>query len=238
MRTSRLLAIAILLATSVKAQTVIPMGQFRSIELHSGGSVIVRHGSTQRVTILSGDLRCSQVRLAGGQRLVIENHIHQCPRDHRLQVEVITPEITAVSVSDGGTLRADGAFPAQSAIEADVENGGTIDIRSIAADAVDASVYSGGRIFTNPRATLAGSVESGGIITYWGDVRVRKSVRDGGIVLRGTPEDAEKAFSDLCPIAPIPPIPPVPPLTIRPHHPAHPPATPPVPVPAENPPLD
>lgn len=149
-----LLTIAVLstiaLVLSGAAQTVIPVGEFRSVELHDGGDVIVRHGRTQRVTILTGNLRYTRVGLADGQRLVIDNCRPECPRNYRLQIEVITPEISAVSVSDGGTVQSLGAFPAQAAIEADVEQGGTIDIRSIAAEAVDASVYSGGRIFTNP----------------------------------------------------------------------------------------
>jgi hypothetical protein len=164
--------------------TVMTVGQFRSVELHSGGSVILRHGPVQRVTLLEGDPRYSRIRVAG-DRLVIEKCKPDCPRGYRHQVEVVTPEISSVSVSNGGTLQSDGAFPAQAALEAHVEQGGTLDIRSIPADTVDASVYSGGRIFTNPRQALKADVESGGIITYWGDPRVRKSIRDGGVVTRG-----------------------------------------------------
>ncbi len=200
MRTSRLLTIAVLattvLASSGAAQTVIPLGQFRSVELHNGGNVILRHGPTQRVTLLTGSLQCTQVRL-DGQRLVIDNdgHGRNCRRHERLRIEVITPELSAVSVSNGGTLQSVGAFPVQAAIEADVEQGGMIDIRSIAADAVDASVYSGGRIYTNARETLTATIESGGGITYWGDARVRQSVRHGGAVARGRRADADTPLS-------------------------------------------
>ena len=117
----------------------------------------------------------------------------------------------SISVSNGGTLQSLGAFPAQAAIKAHVEQGGRIDIRSIVADTVDASVYSGGGIFTNPRKTLTAAVTSGGAITYWGDARVKRSVRDGGVVQRGTPGDATKPLpemgSDLPAIPPIPPVP-------------------------------
>jgi uncharacterized ubiquitin-like protein YukD len=220
MRVLRFLTIAVLstiaLASSGAAQTVIPLTQFRSVELHDGGQVFLRHGSTQRVTVLSRDLRCTRVQVADGQRLVILNRVGECPRNHQLQIEVITPEIAAISVSDGGTVQSLGAFPVQGAIDANVEQGGTIDIRAIPADVVDASVDSGGRIFTNPRKTLAATVVSGGIITYWGDVHVKRSVRDGGVVARGTLADADKPLSELSPhshvIAPIPPIPPVPPV--------------------------
>lgn len=213
MRTLAIAVATMVLASSGAAQTVIPLGQFRSVELHAGGKVILRHGQIQRVTMLAGDLQCTRVRLAGGQRLVIENH-GKCRTYHRLQIEVITPELSAVSVSNGGTVRSVGAFPVQAAIEADVEQGGTIDIRSIPADAVDASVYSGGGIFISPRSTLAATVESGGGITYWGNARVQQSVRDGGFVTRGTPADLDKPLSEMShdPRHVVPPIPPVPPI--------------------------
>ncbi|HEU4889045.1 MAG TPA: hypothetical protein VFV49_14265, partial [Thermoanaerobaculia bacterium] len=98
MRASRLLKIAALsavLSSSGAAQTDIPVQQFRSIELHHGGTVIVRHGPAQRVTIRTGDLRSTRVRLATGQRLVIENCNPDCPRNYRLQMEIITPELSA-----------------------------------------------------------------------------------------------------------------------------------------------
>jgi hypothetical protein len=217
MRISRLLTVAVLstviVLTSGAAQTVIPVEPFRSVELHGGGNVIVRHGKTQRVTMLEGSLRFSRVRLVSGQRLVIDKCVQECPRNYRMQIEVITPEISAVSVSNGGTVQSRGAFPAQATIEAGVAQGGTIDIRSIPADAVEASVDSGGRIFTHPRKTLAATVISGGAITYWGNARVEQSVRDGGFVARGTPADAGKPLSELSPpLLAIPPIAPVPPI--------------------------
>lgn len=209
MRTLRFLAVAVLTTTTLTAQTVIPVARFQSIELHDGGEVIVRHGTTQRVTILSGNARSTRVR-ADGERLVIDNCRPDCPRDYHLRMEIITPGISALSVSDGGILRSAGAFPVQAAISAAVEQGGTLDIRSMAADAVTASVDSGGRIFTHPRQTLTAAIESGGVITYWGDVRVRKAVRDGGIVTRGTAAAADRPLSELNP--PLPAIPPIPPL--------------------------
>jgi hypothetical protein len=213
MRTLTLLTIAVLSTTAV-AQTNIPVGPFRAVELTHGGHVIVRHGPVQRVTLLTGDTRYTQVRL-DGQRLVIDKCAAKCPRGYRMQVEVITPQLSAAAVSNGGTLQIAGAFPAQAAIEAEVEQGGMVDIRAIAADAVDASVHSGGRIFTTPRETLTATIQSGGAITYWGSARVRSSVRDGGVVMRGTPEDAGKPLSEWAP--PVPPIPPVAPIPPQPN---------------------
>lgn len=215
MRMPRLLTlspIALTLVSFGATATVIPVGEFRSVELNHGGHVIVRHGAVQRVSMIEGDLQCTRVRLGNGQRLVIESSGRECRRGYKLQIEVVTPHIAAVSVSNGGRVQTLGAFSGQALIEAAVEQGGTIDIRSIAADTVDASVYSGGTIFTKARKTLAATVESGGVITYWGDVEdVKKSVRDGGAVTRGRAGDVDKPLPEFGPDLPaIPPLPALP----------------------------
>lgn len=203
-------------AFALSLATVIPVGGFRSIEAANGRHIVVRYGAAQRVSV-DGDSRCTSVRIGSGLRLLIDSGDAGCPHGQRTRVEVVTPTLSAISVSHGGTVEVVGAFPAQQSIDVAVEQGGTIDVRSIPADLVRASVYSGGRIFTRPRTALKASVESGGIVTYWGDaVDVRKSVRDAGMVTKGTAEDAAKPLAaldaDLAPIPPIPPIPPVPPL--------------------------
>ena len=177
------LVIALLFASFAAADTVVPVGEFRSIELSNGGHVVVRHGAVQRVSIVGGDTEYTQIRVGTGGRLMIDTG--KRPRGYRLEVEVVTPHLSRVSVSNGGTLQVVGTFPSQPSIEVAVEQGGTIDIRMIAADNVDASVYSGGGIFTTSRRLLNASVESGGAITYWGEAEVRKTVRDGGVVQRG-----------------------------------------------------
>jgi hypothetical protein len=215
MRMVRLL-VTFVLASSGAAATVIPLGEFRSLELRNGGHVIVRPGAVQRVSIIKGDLRHSRVRVADGQRLVIDRSGRECPEGYRLQIEVVTPHLPAVAVSNGGIVQTVGDFPAQASIVAGVKQGGMIDIRSMAADRVDASVYSGGRIFTTSRKSLRATVESGGGITYWGEVHdVEELVHDGGAVSRGAAGDAEKPLSELGPN--IPPVPPLPrPPSVRP----------------------
>ena len=213
MRTFRFLAVAALLTTSAAAQPVIPVSQFRSVELHHGGRVILRHGPVQRVTMLSGDPQYTRVRVADGQRLIIDNDGKGCPRGYRLEVEIVTPAVAAVSVANGGSLQSVGVFPPQAAISARVDQGGRIDIRSIAADSVVASVDSGGGIFTDAREALSATITSGGAITYWGDARVDKTVRRGGVVQRGRREDADRPLQELSrQLPPIPPLPPLPPL--------------------------
>jgi len=168
---------------------VLPVGEFQAVEAHNGAHVVIRYGTAQRVSVIEGHPRCTTVSVAAGARLVINNERH-CQRDERALIEVVTPRLPAVSVSNGGMLRALGTFPAQASLEVAVQQGGTLDVRSIVADRVVASVYSGGRIFTNARQTLDAKVDSGGVVTYWGDVEnVHKSVHNGGVVQRGTADD-------------------------------------------------
>ncbi|HYC58082.1 MAG TPA: DUF2807 domain-containing protein [Thermoanaerobaculia bacterium] len=208
----RMWTLLLFVAFSSAAQTVVPVGHFESVALHSGGHVVVRQGATQRVTLISGDLRAARIGVREG-RLVIHNAGRKHGRHERLRVEVVTPDLTAVSVSNGGTLEIADAFSAQATIAASVEQGGTIDIRPVAADSVVASVYSGGKIFTHPRRTLTASVRSGGNVTYWGNPLVTRSIRDGGVIVKGKPAHAGKPLSalDLGPnaIQPIKPIAPI-----------------------------
>ena len=173
------------------AVLVLHVGEFRSIHASNGSHVSVTYGPVQRVSLIDGDTRCTHINVGSDQRLFINTSRSDCGDDYRPEVEVVTPEISAVSVSNGGILRSVGAFPVQGSIDVHVEQGGTLDVRSLPADRVDASVYSGGRIFTSCHKTLNASVKSGGNIVYWGDVAdLHKSVKDGGAIQRG--EDARE----------------------------------------------
>jgi putative autotransporter adhesin-like protein len=224
MRTLHLLAITQLFAlvlampAPVVAQTAVSLAPFESVELRNGGEVILRHGPTQRVTLLKGSLDYTSVTIADGGRLIINRCKSRCPKGYELEIEIVTPDITGISVADGGTIQSRGNFPRQAKIGAAVRDGGTIDIRSMAADSVTASVEEGGVILTMPQTALFARVFDGGKITYWGDARVESSVRSGGAVTRGTAAEADKPLSELSPslsLAPIPPVPPVPPVRNR-----------------------
>ena len=204
---------ALTLAGSGTAATVVRVGEFRSLSLHQGGHVVVRYGDVQRVSILTADAQYTHIRLGDGQQLIIERE-GKCPRGYRVDVEVVTPVLSGVSVSNGGTVQVLGTFPAQPSIAASVEQGGTIDIRSIPAGTVDASVESGGRIFTTVRESLRASVHSGGIVSYLGRPKsIRKSIVEGGVVAYGDAGDWDAAIPPVAPIPPLPPIPPVPPVS-------------------------
>jgi len=203
-------------------QMTLPLaGTFNSIELRNGGTVRLRYGSAQRVMLIKGDPQSIELAISGKGRLEIDHRSH----GRGLEIEVTTPHVGELSVSNGGAIESAGPFPRQQELVAAVEQGGTIDIRSMAVDSVTASVNSGGRIFTRPRDNLSASVARGGAITYWGDARVTSSAPGRGVVTKGTAADADRPLSDwspqlaelhaLSPIPPVPPIRPVPPIPPR-----------------------
>jgi hypothetical protein len=191
----------------------VEVATFRSVELRNGGKAIVRHGPTQRVTFLKGSPDCARVTTASGDGLVIEKRKSKGDRGCELEIEILTPELACLSVAHGGTIQSRGSFPRQAEIGVTVDNGGTIDIRSMSVGSVTASVISGGRIFAQPLTVMVASVVDGGNITYWGDAHLTPSIQHGGVVTRGTPSDADKPLSELGPAtAPVPPIPALPPI--------------------------
>ena len=198
----------------VGSQTVVQLGRFSSVELRNGGKVFVRHGATQRVTLLKGSPAYTQVTIAGGDRLVINKCRSKCPRGYELEVEIVTPDIAGISIADGGTIEVRGSFPHREEIKVAVSQGGTIDIRSLTVGSVTASVDQGGEILTKPQSAMVARVRQGGIIIYWGDVQVRSSVQQGGVVTKGTPDEANRPLSDFGPY--LQSVPPTPPLPVQP----------------------
>jgi hypothetical protein len=198
-------------SATVTTQTAIPVAPFSSVELRNGGRVILRYGPTQRVTMLKGSPDCTRVAVADGSRLVIDRVRGQCPDRHELEIEIVTADITSVSVAEGGRISSHGSFPHQAELVATVYSGGMIDIRSMAVDRLTASVEQGGRIFAKPRIALSATVANGGAITYWGDPRVERSVRHGGVVTKGAADEEDKPLAELSPpLQPPPPVPAVP----------------------------
>jgi|ERR1051326_4604168 hypothetical protein len=192
MSISRLLlsstALAALLAAAPAATgTLIPVGSFDSVALKDGGHVILRHGAVQRVILLQGSTQYTSIRIDedNARQLVIDSCRHQCPRDYRIEVEVVTPDIRGVSVSDGGSIESTGGFPQQGKIAAAVEDGGKIDIRSIAAGEASAAVNDGGKILLRAQNRLAAAINDGGEILYWGDPKITSAINDGGSVDKG-----------------------------------------------------
>jgi hypothetical protein len=191
----------------------VEVAPFRSVELRNGGKAILRHGPTQRVTFLKGSPDCTQVTTASGDQLVIEKRKSKGAERCELEIEIVTPELDRLTVAHGGTIQSRGSFPRRAEIGVTVDNGGTIDIRSMTVGSVTASVVSGGRILAKPLTAIVASVVEGGNITYWGDARVSQSIQHGGVIERGTPSDADQPLSESSPaITRVPPIPALPPI--------------------------
>jgi hypothetical protein len=175
---------------------------FRSLELRNGTHAILRYGPTPRVTFLKGNPDETQVTIASGDRLVVDKRKSKRPRGYELEIEIVTPELTSITLAHGGWIQSVGSFPRQAEIDLTVDNGGTIDIRAMSVASVKASVLSGGRIFAKPLTAIAASVVDGGNITYWGDARVTQSIQHGGVVERGDPSEADAPFLENSPRQP------------------------------------
>jgi hypothetical protein len=202
-----------ILPVPAAAQAVVPMPAFRSIEVRNGGHAIIRYGPTQRVTVLKGNPDDAQITIASGDVLVIDKCKGECAHRYELEVEIVTPAVAHLTQAHGGWIQSRGSFPRQAELTATVDNGGTIDIRSMSVASLTASVLSGGKILAKPLAEMVARVVQGGNITYWGDARVSQSIEHGGVIVRGSPSDAdEPLFESDQAIAPVPPIPPIPPI--------------------------
>ena len=172
------------------AETVVPLAKFNSIELRGGGQVRLRYGPVQRVTVIRGSTEYSRIAVeAEGRRkpdrLVIEACDRNCPRNYELEIEVVTPDLQAVSVRGGGEIDAASAFPGPESLAVAVTGGGQIDVREVGAASVAAAVDGGGVILTRPGGSLAAAITGGGEIRYWGDPSVVISIEGGGHVRRG-----------------------------------------------------
>jgi hypothetical protein len=189
---------------------------FRAVELRNGAHAILRYGPAQRVTVLKGNPDETEITIASGDRLVVDRCKSKCIRGDELEIEIVTPELASITLAHGGWIQSRGSFPRQAGLDVTVENGGTIDIRSMSVVNVKASVLSGGRILTKPLTAMVANVVQGGNVTYWGEARVTQSIQHGGVIERGNPSEADTPFLDrdgfVTPVQPIPPVPPTEPL--------------------------
>jgi hypothetical protein len=184
-------------------QTTLQLAPFNSIAVIDGGHVVLRPAPTQRVTLLRGSLDYTRLSTTDGGRLVIDKCIRKCPRGYQLEVEIFAPSFARISLANGGSVQTRGGFPRQRELTVAVSHGGTIDVRSMAADRVTASVDQGGGIFTVPRAWLFARVTQGGMITYWGDAQVRSSVGHRGAVNKGSASQINLPLSEV--VSSLPP---------------------------------
>ena len=189
-RSILLLAFPAVLVSPASGQPAERPPSFQSIELQGGGIVTVRHGPTRDVTV-SYQNPDRPIRI-DGDRLVIAPCRGACRRGRHIEVDIVTPAVSRLAVSDGGILHVVGDFPRQPAVAASVTSGGTADHRWLEAGSVSASVSHGGRILARPGRQLTASISDGGSITYWGDAAVTSSVQRGGVVVQGAPEELRR----------------------------------------------
>jgi hypothetical protein len=177
-----LFAAALAVSAPVLATEIVPVPQFRSIELRGGGVVTLVPGPSERVTILEGSSQFTRMRVEQDGKLRIDTCNEACPRVYRLRVEIQSPRVPDLAVNGGGLISTSGGFRAQSQLSAAVNSGGKIDARSIEATNVSAAVNGGGELMVRPRAVLSAAVNGGGRVRYWGSPTVSSAIRGGGSV--------------------------------------------------------
>lgn len=180
-----LLALGFAISAPVAAAELVPVPEFRSVQLRGGGEVTVRPGRAQRVTLVEGSARVTEVKVLPGGKLRIDACDGRCPDRYRLRVLIETPTMPDVAVDGGGAISAASGFRAESQLSAAISGGGSIDLRSVAADGVAAAINGGGEILVQPRRSLSAAINGGGSIRYWGDPSVTSIVNGGGAVVRG-----------------------------------------------------
>jgi hypothetical protein len=195
------IALAVLpagLASSATAQSI-DVPKFEAVELTGGGGeVILRHGKSQRVTLVSGSTSITRFEVPppsvrrvgnttthdGGDTLIINACNGDCPRGYRPKIEITSPHISGIAAKSGGKVVAEGEFPSQSSLGVAAMGGGEIDVRAMAARSVGAHASGGGIVRTRPLANLGAYASAGGRILYSGDPKIGMQVATGGSVAR------------------------------------------------------
>src|SRR5687767_7494949 len=196
-RASRLLAASLFVLPVSGTQTPMQLAPFNSIEVSDGAHVMLRHGPAERVTLVKGSLDYSRVEVTDRGTLVVQKCRGKCPRGYELEVEISLPGVNRISLANSGIIQSRGSFPRRDELIIAVAHGGTIDVRSMPAWRVVATVEQGGRILTVPEAYLAAQVRQGGVITYWGEGEVKSAVEHGGVVHKGSTDEINLPFSEF-----------------------------------------
>lgn len=180
-RTVAAAATALLLAGAAFAGTDMNFPTFTGISVHGGGSVVLRHGAVQRVTVIKGDLAKIDLHMAGNTLDISPcKEKSWCWGSNPLEVEIVSPAIDHLDIHGGGDLKAVGDFPHQPSLRVDVHGGGDLDCRAIPAENVDANVHGGGDAYVNAITSLNAEVHGGGDLTYIGNPPRLSSQTHGG----------------------------------------------------------
>lgn len=179
-----LFAIALLGSAPLLAAEVVPVPAFQSVQLRGGGSVVVRPGPAQRVTIVNGSSRFTHIYMSRPRELRIDACNSRCPRNYDLRIEIQSPRMPNVGIQGGGSIVAASGFAPQNDLAAAVDGGGQINVRSVRAGEVSAAVNGGGKIAAAPVRSLSAAIHGGGEIAYSGNPAVSSAVSGGGAVHR------------------------------------------------------
>lgn len=182
MRSAAIFLPLLILASVPAAAQLVPVPAFQSVELRGGGSVVYRHGSVQRVTLISGSTQFTGLHVDRQRKLAIDACDNRCPQHYRLQIEIESPSVVDSAVEGGGSITAAPGFAPQADIAAAVDGGGLIDFRSVRIADVAASVEGGGKITVGPANNIAAAVNGGGEIRYAGNPQVTTAINGGGSV--------------------------------------------------------
>jgi hypothetical protein len=182
---SSVLLCVVLVSAPARAQDVVSVPHFDSVELEAGGHVVVRYGDVQEVRLISGSTQFTRFTVEDGRKLRIDACNDDCPRHYDLQVEITTPHIDALAVDGGGVIDSEGGFPAPHRLALAIEGGGKIDARAMNAERATVAIDGGGVIDVRAESELTAAINGGGNIRYWGNPRVTQAIDGGGEVRHG-----------------------------------------------------
>lgn len=171
---------AMLVAAPAFAQQTVTLAHFDSVNATDGADVSIRHGAVQQVMILKGDAQTSRVEVQDGKLAIATCRHLACPWHYQLKVAVITPGLRGVSADNGADILAEGSFPAQTALSANADDGGDLDLRAIPAAHAEANAKDGGEVQLQATASLNATATDGGEVKYSGKPSLNMRSDDGG----------------------------------------------------------
>ena len=110
MRLTLLVTAVVAFAAPTFAAEVVPVPQFRSVELRGGVALTVVPGPVERVTIVDGSSQFTHMRVDADGKLKIDTCDERCPRTYRLRVEIQSPTVPDLAISGGGAIETQGRF--------------------------------------------------------------------------------------------------------------------------------
>ena len=172
-------------AVPAVAAEVVAVPEFRTVQVRGGGSVVVRPGPAQRVTIVEGSTQFTRVRVTANGELRIDACNERCPQRYDLRIEIVSPRVPDAAITGGGAITIAPGYAPEGDFSAAISGGGRIDARALRATNVSAAVNGGGQVLAGPSSHLSAAVNGGGEVRFAGNPHVSSVVSGGGSVRRG-----------------------------------------------------